>query len=312
MAQYGRHVCRFASWAAADGLPNAVAQLEPEHVARFLASAEALRRPDGRAKRTGSLNALRSSLRGFFTFLEAAGFVERSPARVLRMARVGATPPKGLTAIDVAAVHAVLEADTTVAGRRDHALFSFLLGTGARLGSALALDVGDVDLGAGTATLRELKGGGTMTVYLRAQLVDLLGAATAGRRSGPVFAGRDGGHLSPRRVQRRFEGWLAKAGIRRRYSPHSLRHTFAMQLEDQRRPRGSGRAGAPRHQLDARERQGLGGAGAGGGRRVKRVCDSAESPWRPQRPSATLRAPKQRFAASPSSPSTLCDAYTPI
>lgn len=38
------------------------------------------------------------------------------------------------------------------AGRRDRALFAFLLGTGARLGSALALDVADLDLAAGTAS----------------------------------------------------------------------------------------------------------------------------------------------------------------
>jgi site-specific recombinase XerC len=230
VAQYARHVRKFASWADAEGLPDDVAALEPAHVAAFLASAEALRRLDGRTKRTGSLNALRSSLRGFCAFLEASGVVERSPARVLRMARVGATPPKGMRQDDVAALIAVLRKDTSVAGRRDRALFGFLLGTGARLGSALALEVGDVDLAAGTATLRELKGGGSMTVYLRAELVELLTVAVGDRRSGPVFAGRDGGPLTPRHVQRRFTEWLAKAGVRGRYSPHSCRHSFALGL----------------------------------------------------------------------------------
>lgn len=230
VAQYERHVRRFAAWLDAEHSPHDVRQLEPEHVARFLASAEALRRPDGRSKRTGSLNALRSSLRGFFEYAERAGIVERSPARVLRMARVGATPPKGLTAIEVTALLTALAADTTVAGRRDRAIFSFLLGTGARLGSALALEVGDVDLVGGTATLRELKGGGSMTVYLRTELVALLTGAVGDRSAGPVFAGRDGGHLCPRHVQRRFEEWLAKAGVRGRYSPHSCRHSFALGL----------------------------------------------------------------------------------
>jgi site-specific recombinase XerC len=230
VAQYRRHVHRFAAWLEAEALLDDVAALEPEHVARFLASAETLRRPDGRSKRVGSLNALRSSLRGFFAFLEASGLVERSPARVLRMARVGATPPRGMRPDEVVALLSVLAADTTVAGRRDRALFAFLLGTGARLGSALALDVADLDLSAGTATLRELKGGGTLIVFLRAELVALLGAAVAGRRSGPVFAGRDGGRLSARHVQRRFEGWLVKAGVRGKYSPHSCRHSFALGL----------------------------------------------------------------------------------
>jgi site-specific recombinase XerC len=69
-----------------------------------------------------------------------------------------------------------------------------------------------------------------MTVYLRAELVELLTAAVGDRRSGPVFAGRDGGHLTPRHVQRRFEEWLRRAGIRGRYSPHSCRHSFALGL----------------------------------------------------------------------------------
>jgi site-specific recombinase XerC len=57
----------------------------------------------------------------------------------------------------------------------------------------------------------------SMQVFLRHELVDLLGAAVAGRRSGPVFAGREGGYLSARHVQRRFEHWLERAGIRARY-----------------------------------------------------------------------------------------------
>jgi integrase/recombinase XerD len=96
--------------------------------------------------------------------------------------------------------------------------------------SALALDVADVDLAAGTASLRELKGGGSMQVFLRAELVTLLTAAMGDRRAGPVFAGRDGGHLTPRHVQRRFELWLGKAAIRGRYSRHSCRHSFALGL----------------------------------------------------------------------------------
>lgn len=121
VAQCARHVRRFAAWLAAERLSDDVATLEPEHVARFLASAEALRRPDGKAKRTGSLNGLRSSLRGFFEYLETSGFVERSPARVLRMAKVGATQPKGLTPVEVAALLAVLAAETSVAAARSSA-----------------------------------------------------------------------------------------------------------------------------------------------------------------------------------------------
>jgi site-specific recombinase XerC len=68
------------------------------------------------------------------------------------------------------------------------------------MGSALALDVEDLDLWVGD------------------------------RRRGPVFSARDGDVLTARQAQRRFELWLGRAGIRGRYSPHSLRQTFALGL----------------------------------------------------------------------------------
>jgi integrase len=173
-------VRRFGAWLEAEGLPEDVGALEPEHVARFLASAEAVRRPDGRSRRVDSLNALRSSLCGFFDYCERVGIDERSPARVLRIARVGASPPKGLRPDEVVAQMTALAADMTVAWKRDRALFE--IPTGSRLGLALALDVADLDHGARTATLRELKGGGTMQVYLRPELVELLAAAVGDRR----------------------------------------------------------------------------------------------------------------------------------
>jgi site-specific recombinase XerC len=95
VAQYARHVRRFEAWLEAEGLLDNVAAVEPNHLARFLGSAEALRRPDGRSTRVRSLTALRSSLRGFCAYLELSGLVEGTPARVLRMARVGRRRRRG-------------------------------------------------------------------------------------------------------------------------------------------------------------------------------------------------------------------------
>ena len=138
VAQYARHVRRFGAWLEADRVPDKVRLLEPEYVAAFIAAAEAQRRRDGCPRRAGSLNALRSSLRGFFGYLERACIVERSPGRVLRMARGAPAAPRGMRADDVTEPLAVLAVETRFAGRRDHTLVGYLGGTGARLGSALA------------------------------------------------------------------------------------------------------------------------------------------------------------------------------
>jgi integrase/recombinase XerD len=230
IAQYARHVRRCGEWLAGQGLPNDVAQIAPEHIARFLVAAEAERRAAGRSRRPGSLNALRSSPRGFFGFLERSGLVDRSPARLLHMARVGGREPRAMSARDVARLFTALRSATGWEARRDLALFRLLLATGARLGSALGLEMGDLDLEDGTAVLREVKGGGDQRVYLRADIVELLAALVGTRGNGAVFLGRNGEPLTPRQAQRRFTGWLKRADIRGRYSPHSLRHTFALGL----------------------------------------------------------------------------------
>jgi len=221
VAQYERHVARFGEWAGTRGLVD-VRAIEPEHVAAYLGSPSATHRQDGRRRSPVTVNALRSSLRGFFDYLQRSGIVQRSPARVLRMARTGKPAPKGMRPDEVVKLMAVLATATTVAERRDHALVAFLLGTGARLSSALALDVADVDLEHGVATLRELKGGGALEVFLRPEPAKLLSEWVGSRRRGPVFVGRDGHALTPRQAQRRFEEWLERAEIRCRYSPHSL------------------------------------------------------------------------------------------
>jgi len=82
--------------------------------------------------------------------------------------------------------------------------------------SALALGVADVDLEHGIATLRELKGGGAVEFFLRPALVALLAERVGDWRRGPVFAGRDGEPLPSRQAQRRFDDWLATAGVRGR------------------------------------------------------------------------------------------------
>ena len=114
--------------------------------------------------------------------------------------------------------------------RRDEALFALMLGAGLRVGEAVALDVGDVELDEATVLLRRTKGDRPDRAPLPAGVVDLLRALVGKRRSGPVFRSAAGGRLCARMVGVRLHHWLAAAGVERRAGPHALRHTFAMGL----------------------------------------------------------------------------------
>ena len=196
-------------------------------IARFLASPAARARWDGPAKKPSSTNALRSSLRGFFHYLHEGGMIRTDPTRLVRRALASAPPPRALSQSDQDRLSAAMATASSPAARRDAALFSLMLRSGIRVGSALALDIEDVDLDDGSLRLRSAKGGRHERVILSAKARDELREWIGGRISGPLFPSRDGERLSRRHVHRRFTAWLARAGIMRSASPHSLRHSFA-------------------------------------------------------------------------------------
>jgi site-specific recombinase XerD len=226
--QYARHVQLFARWAAQAGLGETVETIHHDDVARFLADTAALVRPDGRRKRPQSVNALRSSLKGFFGFARDAGLSTTNPTALLRRARCSGGPPRALSPDDSTRLLSTMEGAATEADRRDSMLVRLLLATGLRLGSALGLDVEDLDLANGDLTVRNCKGASDERVALGTEIGTLIGEFVEGRVHGPIFIGRDGERMTVRQAQRRLAGWFAAAGIRA--SAHALRHTFATRL----------------------------------------------------------------------------------
>lgn len=215
--QYERHVRALARWHS-----GPIEAVTHETLARFLVSSEVRLRPDGKPKKATAVNALRTSVRCFFAYLAASGVLERDPARLVRRARCATPPPKALAPDDQERLLTVLRLQD---GGRDYALFHLLLGAGLRIGSALALEVGDLDLDRGEVHVRKAKGDRPTIVLLARDLVDHLRGYLADRVEGPLFQG-----MGPRHANRRLRHWLARAGVSGPASCHSLRHSFAMRV----------------------------------------------------------------------------------
>ncbi len=229
VGQVRRHVSVLARWADRVGHTGEIEALGHTDLAQFLVSPEARTRPDGKPKKATSTNALRSSLKTFLGYLHAAGMIPTNPGRLIRRAHTGEPPPKAMTERDQSKLLQILAGAKTPGGRRDRVLFELMLRTGIRLGSALALRGDDVDLEAQEIRLRHTKGDREQIVYLNRSIADLL-AGFIESRSGSLFVGPTGAQITPRHIQRRLHEWLDRAGIARAYSPHSLRHSFAVRL----------------------------------------------------------------------------------
>jgi integrase/recombinase XerC len=228
--QYARHVSLLARWLAQEEMGNDLDQITHEDLARFLADPRTRTSQRGGPKRPTSMNALRSSLRSFFTYTHSAGWSSENPARLIRRARCGTPPPRGLSDQDR---ERLLDALTVAQGeeaRRDHMLINLMLSTGIRLSSALALRACDVDLDRGDVVLWNAKGARVERIVLGTAIMDHMIGFMAGREAGPLFAGKDGRPISRRHAVRRLDVWMRRAKCKGIANPHMLRHDFAQRL----------------------------------------------------------------------------------
>jgi len=228
--QYRRHVRLFSRWAREVGHCGDLKKISHETLARFLSSPLARTRRDGRPMKATTTNALRSSIKAFFGYLHRAGYIANNPGSLIRRANCGSPPPRVLSHDEAGRLLATLEKAQGFEARRDHALFHLMLATGIRLGSALALQVEDIDQKNGRIHLRSTKGNRQEVVFLEPGIQKHLREYLKKHEFGSLFTTRGGTGLSPRQVQRRFKMWADRAKVTLPLSPHALRHTFGTRI----------------------------------------------------------------------------------
>lgn len=224
--QYRRHVALLASWVG----DREVEEIDHPDIARFLTSEVVRCRVDGEPRKPTSKNAIRSSLRVFFSYVRDAGYVETNAARLVRRARCPPGPPRALSQAEQARLVAALDGAKTDAEKRDRALFRTMLASGARISEILEVRIEDLDLDQSELRLRKVKGGGEDTLLLPVAVAQILAEYVGERHSGWLFEGQGERPLTPRQAARRLQEWLGRAGIRRRASPHVLRHSFGQHI----------------------------------------------------------------------------------
>jgi len=174
------------------------------------------------------LAALRSCLR----FLVRRGVMAANPAREVR----GPRRPRKLVSflpIDEAADLVDARAVGGVSRVRDVAILELLYATGVRVSELAGLDIHALDRT--ERTVRVLgKGRKERIVPYGTKAAQALETwlGRRGEHAGAVFTNGRGGRLGVRSVHTIVRRSASAAGIVRRVSPHTLRHTFATHLLD--------------------------------------------------------------------------------
>jgi len=176
------------------------------------------------------------AVRGFYRFLVREGVLGLDPSRGLDMPKTSLKLPDVLT---VDEVRRLLNAPGSgrPTGVRDAAMLELLYAAGLRVSELVGLKVQDVHLDGGF--VRVLGKGSKERVvpigqYARDKILVYLGQArgrlTGTRPSRFLFVARAGRPMTRQGFWKLLRGYARVAGLVRKVTPHSLRHSFATHL----------------------------------------------------------------------------------
>lgn len=176
------------------------------------------------------------AIRTFFKFLIQEGILEANPIEEVGSPTVAKTLPEILTLKEV---EELLEQPNikTPLGIRDRAMLEMLYATGMRVSELTRLPMNQVNLEGGYVLLygkgskeRMVPLGSEAMKWLALYLRMARGRFAKRKESNALFISRSGKGMSRQRFWRSLKEYGRRAGIRKRISPHLLRHSFASHL----------------------------------------------------------------------------------
>ena len=177
-----------------------------------------------------------SSFRRFFRYIMREGMRDTDPTADIEMPRIGRSLPKTLTEDEVDALLNAPNTDEPL-GHRDRAMLELLYATGLRVSELINLKQSQINFNQGVLRivgkgdrerlipltddaqrwLRDFIDGPRMEILLE-------------RQTDYLFPTRRGDRMTRQAFWHIIKRYAEKAGIRKKMSPHSLRHAFATHL----------------------------------------------------------------------------------
>jgi len=231
VSAYGRDLSRWAAFLSERGVasPDSVT---PAHLRDWVFGLkEAGLAPT-------SIRRAQSAVRTYYAFLLAEGSVAADPTERLESPKLGRRLPDHLTHEEVAAFLDAPDPDAPLYWR-DRAILELLYATGMRVSELVDVPLAALDLDEGFLTVLG-KGSKERLVPVGAPALRAVGRYLRevrpgldrgkGRGKGKVLLNARGAPLSRAAVWSLVRDAARRAGIARKVSPHTLRHTFATHL----------------------------------------------------------------------------------
>lgn len=193
---------------------------------------------DGRGLSKATIQRRLSAARTFLKGLVEDGVLEANPALGLRQRRTARHLPGVLSEDEIGALLAAPDAATPL-GRRDRAILETMYSAGTRAAETVGLNLSELDLGRGVGRVigkgrkqRLIAIGRFAVEALEDYIRDPLRPPATVAAGDALFLNRSGGRLSTRSLETIVGKHALRAGITRRATPHTLRHSFATHLLD--------------------------------------------------------------------------------
>jgi integrase/recombinase XerD len=165
-----------------------------------------------------------STVARFYRFAVIDGLIEHSPAEYVRRPKIDTeSTTLGLDRMELGA----FIAQGAAAGPMDHAL-AWLLGLlGLRVGEACGINIEAISAERGHRTVTVLgKGSKLAVIPLPPRVGRAMDLAAGDRLEGPLLLTRAGNRMNRHAATRIVRRLALRAGVTKRISPHSLRHSF--------------------------------------------------------------------------------------
>jgi integrase/recombinase XerD len=232
---YRRDLGRYARFLRERGAGDAT-DADEALVAAFVGLLSATEYGEGRRYTASSVARTLAAVRSFHRFLLREGEADADPSRGVTRPKVPRGLPRALSVEEVATILGV-PGDGDVGALRDRALLETMYGAGLRASETVGLDVDDVDLEEGSVRVvgkgnkeRLVPIGGAALAAISAYLTRAR-PVLAIVKSGPaLFLNQRGGRLTRQGIHRILKGTVHRAGLAKRVSAHTLRHSFATHL----------------------------------------------------------------------------------